>query len=64
MPASLEPDYVEDSGMRDELTWRMDEIAVAKDRPLAIFYAMLSPFDRNVLSVGHIDVHGDTRNPC
>lgn len=41
--------------------WRPDEVASAKDKPLAMFYWRLSDVDRIMLGVRSIDIHKDLR---
>jgi len=45
----------------ENLRWPVEEVAEAKDRPLAQFYARINSDDRKDLERAHIDIHRDFR---
>ena len=45
----------------NEVLWRGDEVACAKDRPLAKFYEKLNLADRCIFAGAHISLCGDFR---
>lgn len=47
----------------EEFRWTAEELAAAKDRPVATFYSLLNDADRRFFAIKNISLYGDERFP-